>query len=250
MIEMEDVDAAYTLRRQALAARLAWRLGDVDVSPEAVLAGCAAAARLRHCGFRAHEGYAGLGDTLLALRRHERERGGAVPPLDQAWSRLQPALAAHVRALTTGVRAAGALARRVGGRRRSARRGRVGPASRHRAGRAPRHAHGTGARLRNMGQRAPRFGSARACRAALARHARKPDGGRTHNDPRGVNRLVPGHVSSVFTWCSRFTRNVGDAVGPDASQSPDFCVSAFSTAAIRAGSPGATSLAKLITGLP
>lgn len=99
MIEMEDVDAAYTLRRQALAARLAWRLGDVDVSPEAVLAGCAAAARLRHCGFRAHEGYAGLGDTLLALRRHERERGGAVPPLDQAWSRLQPALAAHVRRL-------------------------------------------------------------------------------------------------------------------------------------------------------
>ncbi len=97
MTEMEDVDAAYTLRRQALAARLAWRRGDVDVSREAVLAGCAAAARLRHCGFWAHEGYAGLGDTLLALRRHERERGGAVPPLDQAWSLLQPALAAHVR---------------------------------------------------------------------------------------------------------------------------------------------------------
>jgi hypothetical protein len=97
MTEMEDVDAAYTLRRQALAARLAWRRGDVDVSREAVLAGCAAAGRLRHCGFWAHEGYAGLGDTLLALRRHERERGGAVTPLDQAWSLLQPALAAHVR---------------------------------------------------------------------------------------------------------------------------------------------------------
>jgi DNA-binding SARP family transcriptional activator/tetratricopeptide (TPR) repeat protein len=96
MTEMEDVDAAYTLRRQALAARLAWRRGDVHASRDAVLAGCAAAARLRHCGFWAHEGYAGLGDTLLALRRHERERGGAVPPLDQAWAQLQPALAAHV----------------------------------------------------------------------------------------------------------------------------------------------------------
>lgn len=96
MTEMEDVDAAYTLRRQALSARLAWRRGDVHASRDAVLAGCAAAARLRHCGFWAHEGYAGLGDTLLALRRHERERGGAVPPLDQAWALLQPALAAHV----------------------------------------------------------------------------------------------------------------------------------------------------------
>ena len=97
MTEMEDVDAAYTLNRQALAARLAWRRGDVHASREAVLAGCAAAARLRHCGFWAHVGYAGLGDTLLALRRHERERGGAVPPLDQAWAMLRPALAAHVR---------------------------------------------------------------------------------------------------------------------------------------------------------
>jgi DNA-binding SARP family transcriptional activator len=97
MTEMEDVDAAYTLRRQALAARLAWRRGDVHAAREAVLAGCAAAARLRHCGFWAHEGYAGLGDTLLAVRRHERERGGAVPPLDEAWALLQPALAAHVR---------------------------------------------------------------------------------------------------------------------------------------------------------
>ena len=97
MTEMEDVDAAYTLRRQALAARLAWRRGEVHASREAVLAGCASAARLRHCGFWAHEGYAGLGDTLLALRRHERERGGAVPPLDRAWAELQPALAAHVR---------------------------------------------------------------------------------------------------------------------------------------------------------
>lgn len=95
MTEMEDVDAAYTLNRQGVAARLAWRRGDVHAAREAVLAGCAAAARLRHCGFWAHEGYAGLGDMLLALRRHERERGGAMPPLDQAWALLLPALATH-----------------------------------------------------------------------------------------------------------------------------------------------------------
>ncbi len=97
MTEMEDVDAAYTLRRQALAARLAWRRGDVHASREAVLAGCAAAARLRHCGFWAHEGYAGLGDTLLALRRRELESGGAVPPLDAAWAQLSTSLDAHVK---------------------------------------------------------------------------------------------------------------------------------------------------------
>ena len=96
MTEMENVDAAYTLRRQALAARLAWRRGDVHAAREAVLAGCAAAARLRHCGFWAHEGYAGLGDTLLALRRQERDGGGALSPLNKAWDRLQPALDAHV----------------------------------------------------------------------------------------------------------------------------------------------------------
>lgn len=95
MTEMEDVDAAYTLNRQGVAARLAWRRGDVHTAREAVLAGCAAAARLRHCGFWAHEGYAGLGDMLLALRRHERERGGVMPPLDQAWALLLPALATH-----------------------------------------------------------------------------------------------------------------------------------------------------------
>ena len=96
MTEMEDVDAAYTLRRQALAARLAWRRGDVHAARDAVLAGCAAAARLRHCGFWAHEGYAGLGDTLLALRRHECKSGGALPLLNQAWALLQPALSDHV----------------------------------------------------------------------------------------------------------------------------------------------------------
>ena len=96
MTERVTVDGAYTLRRQALAAQIAWRRGDVYAAREAVLAGCAAAARLRHCGFWAHVGYAGLGDMLLALRRHERDRGGSAAPLDQAWALLLPALAAHV----------------------------------------------------------------------------------------------------------------------------------------------------------
>ena len=97
MTEMEDVDSAYTLRRLGLAARLAWRRGDVNAAREAVLAGCAAAARLTYCSFWSHEGYVGLGDMLLALRRHERERGGASPPLDAGWAQLEPALQAHVR---------------------------------------------------------------------------------------------------------------------------------------------------------
>lgn len=111
---MEDYDAAYTLRRLGLAARLAWRRGDAESAREAVLAGCAAAARLRHCGFWAHEGYAGLGDTLLALRRHERQAGGALPPLDAAWAGLEPALACHVRRFPAGA----ALATRLAGERR------------------------------------------------------------------------------------------------------------------------------------
>lgn len=96
MTEMENIDAAYTLRRLGLAARLAWLRGDSDGAREAVLAGVAAANRIRYCGFWAHEGYAGLGDVLLALRRDEREHGGALPLLDAAWRALQPALDAHV----------------------------------------------------------------------------------------------------------------------------------------------------------
>ena len=95
--EMEVVDAAYTLRRQGLAAHLAWRRGEVVIAREAVIAGCAAAARLVHCAFWAHEGYANLGDMLLVLRLRERDRGGALPPFDQAWKQLMVALDAHVR---------------------------------------------------------------------------------------------------------------------------------------------------------
>lgn len=102
LTEMENIDAAYALRRLGLTARLALRAGDADRAREAVLAGAAAADRARECGFWAHEGFAGLGEVLLALRRQEREAGGALPPLDAAWARLEPALARHVRRFPAG----------------------------------------------------------------------------------------------------------------------------------------------------
>lgn len=102
LTEMENIDAAYALRRFGLTARLALRTGDLDRAREAVLVGAAAADRARECGFWAHEGFAGLGEALLSLRRHERETGGALPPLDAAWSRLEPALARHARRFPAG----------------------------------------------------------------------------------------------------------------------------------------------------
>jgi hypothetical protein len=97
MTRMENIDSAYTLRRLALSARLAWRCGELDAVREAVLAGVAVATRQRHCGFWAHEGFAGIGEMLLALRMHERRIGGAVPVLDEAWRALQRPLRAHCR---------------------------------------------------------------------------------------------------------------------------------------------------------
>ncbi|MBX3634279.1 MAG: hypothetical protein KF683_02630 [Rubrivivax sp.] len=117
LTEMENVDAAYVLRRHGLAARLAWRRGDAEAALEAVRAGTAAAARTRLFGFWAHEGLAGLGDTLvwLALQRHAGAGSGALPPaLAAAWSALAPALQAHVRrhppAASLQARVAGGMA--------------------------------------------------------------------------------------------------------------------------------------------
>jgi hypothetical protein len=114
LTEMENVDAAYALRRLGLEARLAWRAGEIGRARDAALAGAAAAARIRRCGFWAHEGLAGIGEVLLALRRHERQIGGALPPLDAAWAGLEPALARHVRRFPAGT----ALATRLAGERR------------------------------------------------------------------------------------------------------------------------------------
>jgi hypothetical protein len=97
MTELEMLDAAYTLRRLGLAAQLAWRAGDAPAAREAVLAGCAAAARLRHCGFWAHEGYAGLALVAAALHQAERAAGATASPLDAAWRDLQAAIARHER---------------------------------------------------------------------------------------------------------------------------------------------------------
>ncbi|MBX3599548.1 MAG: hypothetical protein KF863_02910 [Rubrivivax sp.] len=106
LTEMENVDAAYVLRRQGLAARLAWRRGDAEAALHAVRAGAAAAARTRLFGFWAHEGLAGLGDTLVALAARTRAAGAAGAPLPPAveapWSALAPALRAHVRRFPPG----------------------------------------------------------------------------------------------------------------------------------------------------
>ncbi|RZL96250.1 MAG: hypothetical protein EOP82_01085 [Variovorax sp.] len=96
MTEMENIDAAYTLRRLGLAARLAWRSGDVPAARAAVYAGVAAARRMQSAWW-AHEGYAGLGDTLLALCAHEPSSSAVQGPLEEAWQAFEPALAMHVR---------------------------------------------------------------------------------------------------------------------------------------------------------
>lgn len=95
--QMENMDNAYSLRRLGLLVRLAWLAGDAPRARETVMAGVAAAARFERCGFWAHEGYAGIGEGLLQLRRHELEAGGSLPPLDRAWATYRKALEGHVR---------------------------------------------------------------------------------------------------------------------------------------------------------
>jgi DNA-binding SARP family transcriptional activator len=95
--EMENVDAAYVLRRHGVAARLAWRRGDIALAREAVRAGAAAGARTRLFGFWAHEGLASLGDVLGLLRGQLPTRQEPTGPLDAAWASLTLALDAHVR---------------------------------------------------------------------------------------------------------------------------------------------------------
>ena len=96
MTEIENLDAAYTLRRLGLAARLAWRRGDVDAAWAAVRTGVASAARMR-CGWWGHEGYAALGDTLLALQHHAMQRGTRSHAADATWAEFGPALQRQVR---------------------------------------------------------------------------------------------------------------------------------------------------------
>jgi DNA-binding SARP family transcriptional activator len=103
LTEMENVDAAYVLRRQGLAARLAWRRGDAEAALDAVRAGAAAAARTRLFGFWAHEGLAGLGDTLVALAASNGADNAPLPPaVGAGWSALAPVLRAHVRRFPPG----------------------------------------------------------------------------------------------------------------------------------------------------
>lgn len=100
MTEMMNVDAAYGLRRFGLMARLAWREGDVARASDAALGGAAAAARIRHCGFWAHEGLAGIGEVLVLLRR--QAAGPGPRAIDEAWARIGVRLAAHGRSFPAG----------------------------------------------------------------------------------------------------------------------------------------------------
>jgi len=102
LTEMQNHDAAYVLRRFGLMARLAWRDGDVDRAREHALGGAAAAARIVQFGFWAHEGFAGVGEVLLALRRVERSQGGALAPLDESWRTFDRRLERHARVFPAG----------------------------------------------------------------------------------------------------------------------------------------------------
>ena len=100
MAEIENVDSAYTLRWFGLRARVAWRSGDLDALRESVMAGAAAGARIPFCGFWAHEGFAGVGEGLIQLRRRERDTGGAVAALTDTWLAFRKPLRAHCRRFT------------------------------------------------------------------------------------------------------------------------------------------------------
>jgi hypothetical protein len=100
MTEFENYDAAYTLRWFGLRARVAWRQGDPNALRDVVLAGASACQRIGFAGFWAHEGFAGIGEGLIRLRRHEREQGGAVQALADACTAFRQPLAAHCRRFT------------------------------------------------------------------------------------------------------------------------------------------------------
>lgn len=95
MTESENIDNAYTLRRLGLVARLAWRRGDLATARDAVGAAVAAMAHAPRRGFWAHEGYAGIGEVLLAWAAHERRVGGALPPLQRLWAEFDRSLRGH-----------------------------------------------------------------------------------------------------------------------------------------------------------
>lgn len=111
MTECENIDNAYTLRRLGLVARLAWRRGDADTARDAVGAAVAALAHVPRRGFWAHEGYAGIGEGLLAWAAHERRVGGPLPPVQRLWAAFDESLGGHAKRFPAGA----ALAHRLRG---------------------------------------------------------------------------------------------------------------------------------------
>jgi len=103
MTEIENIDNAYTLRRLGLAARLAWRRGDAATARDALAAAVASLAQVRRRGFWAHEGYAGVGEGLLAWLSHERRVGGPEAPVREAWRVFEASLRGHVARFPAGL---------------------------------------------------------------------------------------------------------------------------------------------------
>jgi DNA-binding SARP family transcriptional activator/tetratricopeptide (TPR) repeat protein len=102
LTELNNTDAAYVLRRAGLVARLEWRRGDTDRARDAVLGGVATAMRIPHCGFWAHEGFAGIGEVLLQLMSLERRTGGVVSPLQAVWRDFDRRLRGHEQGFPAG----------------------------------------------------------------------------------------------------------------------------------------------------
>lgn len=102
MADSENIDNAYTLRRLGLVARLAWKRGDVALARDALGAAVAAMAHVPRRGFWAHEGYAGIGEGLLAWAAHERRVGGALPPVQRLWQGFEASLVGHGRRFPAG----------------------------------------------------------------------------------------------------------------------------------------------------
>lgn len=102
LTESANIDNAYTLRRLGLVARLAWRRGDVATARDAVASAVASLAHVPRRGFWAHEGYAGVGEGLLAWAAHERSVGGALPPVQRLWATFELSLRGHGRRFPAG----------------------------------------------------------------------------------------------------------------------------------------------------
>jgi hypothetical protein len=97
LTEMQGIDSACTIRWLGLKARLEWHAGRHGDALESALTGASASQRIRHCGFWAHEGFAGIIHVLLHWRARERAEGRSGDAVGQALARAMQAMRAHTR---------------------------------------------------------------------------------------------------------------------------------------------------------